>query len=71
MQGVLETTGKTSSTRVAMLLCVGTACVISVVVVVGNIMKAAPIDSNVPWLVGGLLSAGFGGKVWQKGKENG
>lgn len=69
MQGVLEQNGTTSSTRVGMLLCVATACVISVAVVVGSIANAAPIDPNVPWLVGGLLSAGFGGKVWQKGKE--
>lgn len=70
MQGVLDSNGSCSSTRVAMLLCVATACVISAPVVVGNIASASPIDQNVPWLVGGLLSAGFGGKVWQKGKES-
>lgn len=69
MQGVLEPNGKTSSTRVAMMLCVCTACVIAVAGVVGSIQTKQPIDPQLSWLVGTLLSIGFGGKVAQKFKE--
>ena len=69
MSDILEPNGRTSSVRVGMLFCVGTACIISIVVTLGSVLLEKPIDSNVPWLVGGLLSAGFGGKVIQKKAE--
>lgn len=69
MTDIIKENGKNSSTRIAMLLCVVTACAVTVAVVVGSI-TGTPIDTNVPWLVGGLLSAGFGGKVFQKAQEN-
>ena len=69
MTDILDSKGSTSSMRVGMLACVETACLISIAVVVGNILTEQPIDSNIPWIIGGLLSAGFGGKVMQKGKE--
>lgn len=68
MSDILESNGKTSSVRVGMLVCVVTACAISVVVVVGSVF-GKPIDPNVPWLAGALLSAGIGGKVMQKKAE--
>jgi hypothetical protein len=64
MNGILQSNGKTSSMRVAMMLCVITACYISVAAVhLGrNMLEISVI--LIP-----LLGAGIAGKVIQKGQE--
>jgi hypothetical protein len=60
-----EDSGKISQVRIASLACVLTACAVAILAVVKdrNLLDAA-------FLCTGLIGAGLGCKVWQKGKEN-
>ena len=64
MSGVLESNGKTSSMRVAMFLCIGTASYLAI----GALHLGADM-LQITGLVVTFLGAGIGGKVVQKGSE--
>ncbi len=65
MKGLLEENGKTSSTRISMFLCVATGCAVALL----GVWKGESDLVGLAALSGGLVSAGMGFKVWQKGKE--
>ena len=63
-KGLLESDGSTSSTRVAMFLCVLTGCAVAVL----GVWRGLDLV-GLATLSTGLVSAGMGFKVWQKSKE--
>ena len=70
MKGLLETNGKTSSTRVAMLMCVATGCAVALMGVYSAAKPGATSDlTQVAFLSGALIASGLAGKVVQHGKE--
>ena len=69
MKALQDSTGKPSSMRAAMMLCVGTGCTLALLGTTMCIQAKTPIDPQLTWLVGTLLTVGFGGKVAQKFRE--
>lgn len=70
MQGLLESNGKTSSTRVVMFICVATGCIVALMGMYAAMKPGATIDLiQVAALSGSIIAVGVGGKVAQKGKE--
>lgn len=72
MQGLLEQNGKTSSMRAMMLICVVTGCAVALMGAYAAMQPGATLDlTSFAILSGSVMAVGVGGKVAQKGKEQG